>query len=253
MNQINSCRAFWLTAIASFLLAACSLACAQTKCVGGPLIAGAIAPAPRLEGKGIYESWLRQHIALKQQTAMLETDLYIAGDSLAAAWPTRFISAREPSLHTLNIGIGGDTAENLAWRIDDSTFRANPRGSTFLVLVGTNDLGGPACDVVQGIHLVVNTIRTKMPSARIIVSAIFPRGPSLQSFAGKIAAINAQLRALAPRWQVTVFDETSSFMCQVKLTCAYYSADMIHFTPAGYEFLTGRLLKLLHVEGDLHG
>jgi lysophospholipase L1-like esterase len=68
-----------------------------------------------------------------------------------------------------------------------------------LLMLGTNNAGHRqrASDTVQGLRAVVDLIRTRMPSAHIIVSTVFPRADAQQPFVINQQA-NAALMGTAP-------------------------------------------------------
>ncbi len=58
----------------------------------------------------------------------------------------------------LNAGFGQDGTEHLLWRLKSYDWqRQSPR--EVLLLIGTNDIGYPTCDIVWGILTAVKTVR----------------------------------------------------------------------------------------------
>ncbi|KAL7519155.1 hypothetical protein ACHAWX_003948 [Stephanocyclus meneghinianus] len=75
------------------------------------------------------------------------------------------------------LGIAGDTASNVLWRIqhDEMPYDFNPK--VWWILIGMNDLTRMQCSeeiVVLGILRVVEEIRLRKPDAKIVINSLLP-------------------------------------------------------------------------------
>ena len=78
-----------------------------------------------------------------------------------------------------------------------SAFEPAPGALDLLLLVGTNDLRYPACEVYWGVRTVISAAHATFPAARIVVTGILPRGDELRFKDQEIATINGALRQAA--------------------------------------------------------
>ena len=106
-------------------------------------------------------------------------DVLFLGDSITAGWSKapdvwqRHYGAWRPA----NFGIGGDRIEDVQWRITHGELD-NIRPRLVILMLGTNDTGnlnGP--QIAERMRVVVDTLRTRLPNAKVLLLAIFPRGP----------------------------------------------------------------------------
>ena len=100
--------------------------------------------------------------------------------------------ADELALNGVALGIAGDTAPNVLWRLMHGELPDKLQPKIFWVSLGMNDLARMQCSeeiVVLGILRVVEELMEKRPNARIVINSVFPmsniRGgayPVLSSF-----------------------------------------------------------------------
>ncbi len=96
-----------------------------------------------------------------------------------------------------NFGIGGDTNENLLYRLRDG--EANFSGSkpdTAVLLIGTNNIGSQKPDkIAAGILANAKELSNRLPGTEIVVMGILPRGYSANdSLRHQVNAVNDILR-----------------------------------------------------------
>jgi hypothetical protein len=66
-------------------------------------------------------------------------DFLLIGDSLVEMWPQEAWTASFPDTTVLNLGVGGDTTQNVLWRLSKMPLtRIQPR--RVALLIGTNNL-----------------------------------------------------------------------------------------------------------------
>ncbi|MEY2598760.1 MAG: hypothetical protein RLZZ142_1019 [Verrucomicrobiota bacterium] len=156
-------------------------------------------------------AWLDKHSQLVEtvQKNKGPIDVLLVGDSITqqwggwfpptpddgvtftkdAVWPKEF-----PNYKTVNIGIGGDKTFGVQWRIRHGGVDGiAPR--VVVLAIGTNNLpmGQSLPSIAEGVMECVNQLRRKLPSARILVMGVFPRGDNPD--AGKLVApLNAIIK-----------------------------------------------------------
>lgn len=110
---------------------------------------------------------------------------YFLGDSITRRW-----AAAEPEyadlrrhwdtflapLGAANFGWGGDTLENILWRIQNGELD-NVHPETVFLMAGTNNLpgGDNASQIARKTHFLIREIRRRAPEAQIFLTPIFPR------------------------------------------------------------------------------
>jgi cephalosporin-C deacetylase-like acetyl esterase/lysophospholipase L1-like esterase len=150
------------------------------------------------------------HKQLLEKAARGGIDVYFLGDSITRRWGTSdpqyadFLANWTANFHGWNagnFGWGGDTTQNILWRLEHGELdNVNPK--VIVLLTGTNNLGGAngappdAAEIARGIEAIAKTCRTKAPEATIIITAIFPRSDKAELLPA-IDATNAQLAKLA--------------------------------------------------------
>ncbi len=186
-------------------------------------------------------TWQEKHaadVAIAQQGGI---DIVFVGDSITEGWEwnegIEWKKRFEP-LRAANFGIGGDTTQNLLWRLDHGAI-GTLRPKLVVLLIGTNNLGrenATADEVVRGIKAILGRLRTGYPDATILLHGIFPcdASPSAE-IRTRVAAVNHQLRALDGLDGKVLFrDIGARFLEPDGSISTAVMADGLHPTPEGY-------------------
>lgn len=171
------------------------------------------------------------------------------GDSLMRRWEEhpqlwqRFFARFAPA----NFGVGADRLEHMKWRLLNGELEGI-EAETVLFLGGTNNLvdQDPAT-IAAGIKELVSIIEAKLPAARIILLALFPRNPdaSLHSFAPQIRAVNEELSAWASGRGIDFVDLTPALSPDGERLDSTLSDDGLHLNGRGYERIGPTLERLI--------
>lgn len=168
-------------------------------------------------------------------------DLVFLGDSITAqfeeqgsgAWQT-FYGDRA----ALNLGVGWDQTGNVIWRIDQGHLDGLNPGLVVL-LIGTNNSahgGHDAEDIRAGVAEILSRLQAKMPDARVLLMAIFPRGAVDDPIRRINEAANRLLATLHDGHRVHFRDINEAFLlADGTLDPQLFAADGVHLTEAGYE------------------
>jgi len=173
-------------------------------------------------------------------------DIVMLGDSIIHFWEwqhpeswAKFTKGRT----VLNLGYGGDKTQNVLWRMEHGELDGYT-AKCVVLMIGTNNNSADDSDpaaVAEGVKKIVAGIRSRQPSAKVILHPIFPRGCSADSTRHAAARArndktNALLRQFAEEDGKLVWVDFNE-----KLTDAsgwvpkYLMADEIHPTDAGYD------------------
>ena len=156
---------------------------------------------PRWAGPGF---WGRRHKAKLAEiaTGPKEYDCVFVGDSITHNWegwdekpdvevaerlyangglkfpngPGRAVWAEmKKTWRVLNLGMAGDTTQNVLWRLDNGEMDGY-RARFVFVMIGTNNGSDTPENRAKGIKAVLDKISEKQPQATILLSPIFPSG-----------------------------------------------------------------------------
>jgi len=206
-------------------------------------------------------SWLDTHAKLVRHAEANKgpVDILLVGDSITQQWgsPLDKGEFNEPwrkafgGLKAVNIGIGGDKAQNVLWRLDHGGV-AGLDPKVVVVMIGNNNMFfTPETGVeaaAKGAAMVVTNLRGKFPKADIIVAKILPCHAPGNKFHDDIIRTNAALDPLKldndPK--VSVLDMTKDFVnTDGTLRKALYAPDNIYLSVEGYRVYAGRLKPLV--------
>lgn len=202
-------------------------------------------------------SWLDTHAALVEHVTQNRgvIDFLMVGDSITqqwgspldrkpmnAGWVRQFGTAK-----VVNIGIGGDKAQNVLWRLDHGGVDGLEPKCVVLMIGNNNMFFVPETGVApaaKGIQACVDNLRRKFPQAPIVVVKILPAHEPGNAFYENIKKTNAALDPLDLEADklVRVLDLTADMVNEDgTVKAALYSQDKIHLSEAGYALYAEKL------------
>jgi lysophospholipase L1-like esterase len=156
-----------------------------------------------------------------------ETAVFL-GDSFTqdGDWATWF-----PDLDAVNLGVSGDTTEDVLARLD-AVVAAAP--DEVLLLIGTNDLSirRTVESLVRNIQTILVDLRRELPGTRLLLQSILPRGREL---AAQIREANIHLRQFAATVRAQYLDLWPAMALPDGEIDPALSDDRLHLNAAGYE------------------
>jgi lysophospholipase L1-like esterase len=224
-----------LPVVAFFVLAAIAVdACANT----------ATEPVPR------DEKWLQRHAQFVETAHQGGVDVLFLGDSITDFWraenPQRGGKAvweeNFAPLHAANFGISADLTQHLLWRIQNGELEGlHPKA--IVLLIGTNNAAldkdkktprntGP--EIADGVLAVVDTLRKKLPDAKILLLAIFPRATPGDPIRDRVQEANAILAKHADGKRVRFLDIGPKFLEPDGTLSPGVMPDLLHPSEKGY-------------------
>jgi lysophospholipase L1-like esterase len=147
----------------------------------------------------------------------------------------------------LNAGVNGDRTEHVRWRLDHGNLDGPPPQGMVL-LIGTNDLGHGRSveDTAEGIRANLARLREKVPSARILLLGLWPRGGDPDSkFRAPIREVNNRIKTCGDDRTVFYADIGGVLLDPDGRLPKAISPDLLHFNRAGYERLVPKLDPLI--------
>ena len=179
-------------------------------------------------------SWMEVHERYVKRAQQGNVNLVFFGDSITQWWPGADFKNRYGALGAVDFGIGGDKTQNVLWRIQNGEMDGiTPRVA--VVLIGTNNLGSASSEkIAQGITIVVQAIRAKSPTTKVLLLGIFRRGWDGKQMAGKIKEVNATIAKLDDGKMVRFLDLKDQMLEPDGSFSRDISKDSLHLKPAGY-------------------
>jgi lysophospholipase L1-like esterase len=202
-------------------------------------------PAPKesaTEPKPRPGNWMQRHEnylkEVKEKAG--NVDLLFVGDSITDGWhgggKKAWAENWEP-LKAFNIGIGGDRTQHVIWRLQNGEV-AGIKPKLAELMIGTNNLGGNTNDeIVAGITACVKEIQKQLPSTKVLLLGVFPRGEKPDNPArARIKAINEQIAKLDDGGKtVKYLDIGEKFLDDKGNIQPEIMKDFLHPTAKGYD------------------
>jgi lysophospholipase L1-like esterase len=193
--------------------------------------------------------WNQKHEAFLKRAKQGKVDLLFLGDSITEGWGNNAVWQKHyGELNAANFGIGGDTTENVLWRIQNGEIEGlAPKVA--VLMIGTNNFGlegHQPNDVAKGVATIVQTLRKKLPTTKILLLAIFPRdekpGADIRA---RIKKVNDQIMTLDDKKAVRFLDLGPKFTNADGSLSKEIMPDFLHLSEKGYQIWADGMDSLL--------
>lgn len=179
-----------------------------------------------------------RHEAMIQRPKPGHVEIAFLGDSLTEYWKDQALWDKRYAGRSLNLGIAGDTAGGLLWRIRNGAL-AGVSPKAVVVMIGTNDLEQWVADskpvgwqVVGFVSAILGELTSRAPGARVVLMGVPPRdGAEANEHA---AWVNQKLAAVARSNGAEFVDLTPRLTGPDGKVPAEIMPDGVHLSPAGY-------------------
>lgn len=185
-----------------------------------------------------HQSFLRRGAAGPVRLLFLGDSLTEQWDSVPTLWQKHF-GAHAPA----NFGIGGDGVQHVLWRIEQGELD-NLDPHTIVLLIGTNNTrDSTGAQIAHGIYRVLQLIRARSATKRMLLMAIFPRGRGINADGSPedgvarmrvIRDANARIAGFADDRWVRFLDIGKHFFAADGQIQTALMPDRLHLGPAGY-------------------
>ncbi len=105
-------------------------------------------------------------------------------------------------------------------------------------MIGTNNSNGDdntETEILEGVQVIVQQIRERLPETKILVVGIFPRGQTFSTQRGKILQVNQALARLADGRMIEYLDFGSRLIEADGSISMEVMPDFLHLSERGYE------------------
>lgn len=201
------------------------------------------APQPRFDdarARAVFED-------IKVAIKTLPHRVLFLGDSLTEGFNSAVWREHLAPRGVLNSGVGGDSTEELLWRLQNGNLEG-PQPEAVVLLIGSNDLSrGQAPEAVaEGIRRVLLMLRDRLPRAKILLLGLWPREdiPRITE-RHEIAAVNGMISKCADGDRIRYADLGYLLLESDGHLSREVSPDLVHFSAKGYARLGPRLGSLI--------
>ena len=193
----------------------------------------------------------RQDVLNKRaEEAGEKAQVIFVGDSITQGWEgdgKEIWSKHFAKYNAVNLGIGGDRTQHVLWRLENGNLKGlKPKAA--VVMIGTNNSNGedntPA-QIADGVTAIVRKLREKLPSTKILLLAIFPRGENFNNQRGKILQVNQVLQKLADGKTILWVDFGHKFVTEEGRIPRELMPDYLHLSPPAYDIWAESIDPLL--------
>jgi lysophospholipase L1-like esterase len=194
-------------------------------------------------------AWTSMHEAFLKRAKEGNVDVLFLGESITQGWGNNAVWQQHYApLKAANFGIGGDTTENVLWRIQNGEIEGlSPK--VVVLMIGTNNFGleGHAPDaVVKGIAAIVKTLRTKLPKSKVLLLGIFPRDEQPNTGGRQaIKKVNEQIARFEDRKSIRYLDIGPKFLAPDGKIPKDVMPDFLHLSEKGYQIWADAMDPLL--------
>jgi len=208
-----------------------------------PAPVDASAPIPKKDSG----AFLKKHEAILARGRAGPIGVLFLGDSITEGWTkapavwNEYYGPYQPG----NFGIGGDQTQHVIWRIENGELDGiHPR--LVVLMLGTNNSAGHTGEQIADADAkIVRLLRAKLPEAKVLLLAIFPRGPRKNAQGvitddgvkrmAVINAANARLAGLDDGKDVRFLDIGPKFLGPDGTIPNDVMPDQLHPNAAGYK------------------
>jgi len=203
-------------------------------------------PAPRDKG------WEKRHETFVGIAKRGNIDLLFLGDSITDAWGGeghgtngghKIFTSKFVPMKAANFGIGGDRTQHVIWRLQNGELDGI-KPKVVQLMIGTNNSNGTdntAEEIADGVKGIIDEIKKKSPSTKVLLLAVFPRNTGKDDAAKKIQKdkidkVNSIISKLDDGGKSVKFlDIGSKFKDASGALPKEIMPDQLHLSEKGYE------------------
>ena len=215
-----------------------------------------VSPVPQSSDPGHW--WTKRFNQKKAEIAKGGSRVVFLGDSIThyfelggsgmgkTVWDRYWAGA---PYNALNLGFAADRTEHLLWRIAEGGQLDGYEAKAIVLMIGTNNTGqrnDPPAVTIAGVKKILSAIAEKQPKARIILTAIFPRGADANNGCRqRNDIVNKEIAKFADGKRVIWCDFSDKFLSANGRLSPELFPDLLHPGERGYEIWAGSVVPLI--------
>lgn len=204
---------------------------------------------------GKADSWqMKRHNEFKKRIAAGAGEVVFIGDSITHFWENKASWKKhfgEGPRKALALGISADRTEHVLWRLTEGGELDGYSAKVVVILIGTNNAGHhrfekePPVDTIHGIKKIIETVKARQPKARILLSAILPRGAGpADPIRMRNDVVNAALTEFCDGKSV-IWCDFSDLLVDEKGDTKKFMNDRLHPNDLGYQVIEKALVPIV--------
>lgn len=190
----------------------------------------------------ISEPWRAQHERQLRAPNRPRAKVVLLGDSITEGWGVAPSYKAELAKYSpLNLGIVGDTTQNVIWRVSHGALDGT-HPELVVVMIGINNLAGGFTPeaTADGVRAIVSATQSRLPGVRVLLLAVLPaREKASDPLRERIRQANRLIAGLASPGKVEFLDVGSVLLEPDGSISKATLRDFVHPTPEGFDKLTG--------------
>ena len=198
--------------------------------------------APKLDSKDgkIQAGFAKSHESFVAIAKKGEAQVVFLGDSITAGWNGngKEVFNEYAKYNAANFGIGGDRVQHVLWRVENGEFEGI-KPKAVVLMIGTNNAGvveNSPEQIAAGIKNIIDAIHKRSPDTKVLLLAIFPRGPNpADANRVKNEKVNAIIAKLDDGKKVHFFDIGAKFLTPDGTLERTVMPDLLHLNAASYQ------------------
>ena len=194
----------------------------------------AVEPAHR------HSWWTLRNDAVNERVKQGNVDLLMIGDSITHGWEgggKQYWDKYYAPRNAVNMGFSGDRTQHVLWRLEHGHLEGiSPKLA--VLMIGTNNSNGEdntAEEIADGIIAICRKLRAKCPGMKILILAIFPRGPEPSDQWQKNSKASSLASKIADGKMIHYLDINSMFLTADGFLSKKIMPDYLHPNEAGYK------------------
>lgn len=182
--------------------------------------------------------WAARHTNFLRRAGEGSVQVLFLGDSITEGWGGNDVWKQHYTpLRSANFGIGGDTTQNVLWRVTHGELDGiSPK--VVVLMIGTNNFGlhnDEPDDVARGVTAIVHELIRREPDSKILLLGIFPRDEKPDTdFRGRVQKTNERLSSLDDGRTVRFLDIGPKLTRDDGTIDPEIMPDYLHLSEKGY-------------------
>ena len=216
------------------------IACMAVLILSGQVLTAGEKQHSAVEPAHRHSWWTLRNDTVNERVRQGNIDLLMIGDSITHSWEgggkKLWDKYYEPR-NAVNMGFSGDRTQHVLWRLEHGHLEGiSPKLA--VLMIGTNNSNGDdntAEQIADGIISICKKLRAECPKMKIMILAIFPRGPESSQQREKNDKASMLASKIANGKMIHYLDINAKFLTKDGFLSKKIMPDYLHPNEAGYK------------------